>query len=118
MQTESLVLRTEMLERIAARAPGYDKDNRFFQEDFDDLRRVGYLTMAAPREFGGGGLTLAQATHETRRLAYYAPATALGTNMHVYWVGVAADLWRAGDKSLEWMLTDAMNGEVFNAGHS
>ena len=25
--------------------------------------------------------------------------------MHLYWTGVAADLWRAGDKSLEWLLT-------------
>ena len=53
-----------------------------------------------------------------RRLAYHAPATALGINMHVYWVGVAADLWRAGDKSLEWILTEAAAGEVFAAGHA
>jgi alkylation response protein AidB-like acyl-CoA dehydrogenase len=38
--------------------------------------------------------------------------------MHVYWVGVAADLWRQGDRSLEWMVEEAMAGEVFNAGHS
>jgi alkylation response protein AidB-like acyl-CoA dehydrogenase len=38
--------------------------------------------------------------------------------MHIYWVGVAADLWRAGDKSLEWMLREAMAGEVFAAGHA
>jgi alkylation response protein AidB-like acyl-CoA dehydrogenase len=38
--------------------------------------------------------------------------------MHLYWVGVAADLWRQGDCSLEWMLKEAMEGEVFNAGHS
>jgi alkylation response protein AidB-like acyl-CoA dehydrogenase len=55
---------------------------------------------------------------EQRRLAYYAPATALGINMHIYWVGVAADLWRRGDKSLEWILRDAAAGEVFAAGHA
>jgi alkylation response protein AidB-like acyl-CoA dehydrogenase len=38
--------------------------------------------------------------------------------MHVYWLGVAADLWRSGDKSLEWMLREAMAGEIFAAGHS
>ena len=37
---------------------------------------------------------------ETRRLAYWAPATALGTNMHTYWVGVASTLHGAGDSSL------------------
>jgi alkylation response protein AidB-like acyl-CoA dehydrogenase len=55
---------------------------------------------------------------EQRRLAYHAQATALGINMHLYWVGVAADLWRAGDKSLEWMLTGAVKGEVYAAGHA
>ncbi len=74
--------------------------------------------MAVPRELGGAGLNLLEVGHQTRRLAYHAPATALGTNMHVYWTGIAADLWRSGDRSLEWLLKDAVAGEVFNAGHS
>ena len=67
-------------------------------------RAAGYLKMALPKEFGGHGLTLAEAGRETRRLATYAPATALCINMHHYWVGTAADAWRTGDKSVEWML--------------
>jgi predicted ATPase len=46
------------------------------------------------RESGGTGLTLAEMCREQRSLAYHAPATGLGVNMHLYWVGVAADLWR------------------------
>jgi len=107
-----------MLDSFRARAAGYDRENRFFQEDFDDLRSAGYLKMAVPRELGGLGFTLADVARETRRVATYAPATALGTNMHNYWVGVAADLWRAGDKSLEWVLQEAAAGEVFAAGHA
>jgi alkylation response protein AidB-like acyl-CoA dehydrogenase len=38
--------------------------------------------------------------------------------MHLYWVGVAADLWRRGDASLEWMLRDAAAGEIFASGHA
>ena len=38
--------------------------------------------------------------------------------MHHYWVGTAADTWRTGDKSVEWMLRDAAAGEVFAAGHA
>ena len=38
--------------------------------------------------------------------------------MHLYWTGVAADVWRSGDKSLEWMLRGAVDGEVFAAGHA
>jgi alkylation response protein AidB-like acyl-CoA dehydrogenase len=112
------VLTDSMLARFAERAPRYDEENRFFAEDFDDLRGAGYLTIAVPREMGGGGLTLAEVAHQQRRLAYHAPATALGVNMHIYWTGVAADLWRSGDSSLEWLLRDAARGEVFAAGHA
>jgi len=118
MSTNKYVLSDEMLRGFAERCGRYDKENRFFQEDFDDLRRAGYRTMAVPKELGGRGLNLAQVAREQRRLGYYAPATALGINMHIYWVGLVADLWRRGDRSLEWLLKEAMAGEVFNAGHA
>jgi alkylation response protein AidB-like acyl-CoA dehydrogenase len=114
--TASKPLSETMLERFRERAPGYDRDNRFFQEDFDELRKAGYLAIAVPRELGGRGLTLTECMHEQRRLAYYAHATALAMNMHLYWTGVAADVWRSGDRSLEWMLRGAVDGEVFPAG--
>jgi alkylation response protein AidB-like acyl-CoA dehydrogenase len=63
-------------------------------------------------------MTLAEVSKQQRRLAYYAPATAVAINMHIYWTGVAADLWRTGDKSLEWLLRGAVNGEVYAAGHA
>lgn len=111
------VLSDDTLSRCAERAPGYDRENQFFAEDFQDLRKAGYLLMAVPEEFGGMGMTLAEVCREEARLAYHAPATALATNMHVYWTGLAADLWRAGDKSLVWLLEEAAAGEVFAAGH-
>jgi alkylation response protein AidB-like acyl-CoA dehydrogenase len=118
MSANEYVLSNATLKAFAERCGGYDRENRFFQEDFDDLRRAGYLTMAVPKELGGRGMTLAQVAREQRRLGYYAPATALGINMHVYWVGLVADLWRNGDRSAEWLLKEAMAGEVFNAGHA
>ena len=107
-----------LLERCRERAAGYDRDNRFCQEDFDELKAAGYLLMAVPKELGGLGMTLAEVGRETRRLAEYAPATALCINMHNYWVGTAADLKRGGDGSLEWLLEEAAAGEVFAAGHA
>ena len=111
-------LTDEMLARFESRAATYDRENRFFDQDFEELRSSGYLKLPLPSEFGGAGVTLAGMCRQQRRLAYYAPATALGVNMHVYWVGVAADLWRRGDTSLEWMLRDAAAGEIFAAGHA
>jgi alkylation response protein AidB-like acyl-CoA dehydrogenase len=116
--TVQSVLSNELLARFAERAPRYDQDNRFFDDDFADLRDGGYLVLNVPKELGGLGLSLPEVCHEQRRLAYYAHATVLAVNMHLYWIGVAADLWRAGDASLEWMLRGAVDGEVFAAGHA
>src|SRR6266536_5027577 len=112
-----VALSDEIIAHCGDRAAGYDRDNRFFTEDFEELRAAGYLKMAIPKEFGGAGLSLAEVCREQRRLAYRAPATALATNMHLYWTGIAADLLRMGDASLTWMLEEAARGEVFAAGH-
>jgi len=111
-------LATDVLARFAERAPQYDRENRFFAEDFQELRDSGYLTINVPKELGGAGMNLAEVCREQRRLAYHAAPTALAINMHLYWVGVAADLWRAGDRSLEWLLRGAVKGEVYAAGHA
>ena len=116
--TSEFAVPQPLLDRCRERAPKYDSENRFCQEDFDELKAAGYLLMAVPKEFGGHGLNLAQVGRETRRLAQHAPATALCLNMHNYWVGIAADSWRMGDKSVEFILKDAAAGEVFAAGHA
>jgi alkylation response protein AidB-like acyl-CoA dehydrogenase len=112
------ILNDEMLARFGRRASDYDRENRFFSEDFEELRESRYFHAAVPRDFGGGGLTLAEVVREQRRLAYFAAPTALAVNMHLYWTGIAADLFRAGDTSLTWLLDAAMKGEIFAAGHA
>jgi len=111
-------LTDEMLVRFDSRAATYDRENRFFDQDFEELRAAKYLVLPVPSQFGGPGFNLAEMCREQRRLAYHAPATALAVNMHVYWLGVAADLWRRGDTSLQWMLQEAGAGEIFAAGHA
>jgi len=102
------VLTPELLHRIRSRAAGYDLDNAFFSEDLDELRAAGYL---APR-------SLLETARDQRLLAAYAPATALGVNMHLVWVGVARVLHDRGDDSLDWVLRDAEAGELFAFGNS
>ncbi len=111
------VLTEEMLARFDERAPQYDRENRFFTEDFEELRESGYLDITLPEEFGGPGMRLSEFVASQKKLAYVAPATAVAVNMHVYWVGVAADLWRAGDNSCEFILREAADGKIFAAGH-
>ncbi|HEX8804063.1 MAG TPA: acyl-CoA dehydrogenase family protein [Acidimicrobiales bacterium] len=118
MPTLTQPLTDEMLAHFDERAPVYDRENRFFQEDFDELRASGYLDVALPTEMGGAGLDLLEVNRLQRRLAYHAPATALAVNMHVYWVGMAADLGRRGAPGGDWILEHAAGGDVLAAGHS
>jgi len=117
-ETTETILTDEMLERFAKRAPAYDRENVFFSDDFEELRQAGYLRLAVPVELGGRGLSLAAVVREQRRLGYYAAPTALAINMHLYWTGIAADLWRAGDASQRWLLEAAAADHVFAAGHA
>ena len=111
------LLTDEMLARFDERAPVYDRENRFFDEDFEELKASGYLLAAVPEELGGSGLRLDQMCQLQQRLAYHAGPTALAVNMHVYWTGLAADLLRAGDDSCKWILEKAADGEIFAAIH-
>ena len=51
------LLNDDMLARFARRAPQYDHDHRFAQEDFEELREAGYLLLNVPAELGGYGRT-------------------------------------------------------------
>ena len=82
--TQHRILSDDILARCAERAPIYDRENRFFTEDFEELRQAGYLCMNVPAELGGMGMSLAQVCQEQRRLAYHAAPTALAVNMHLY----------------------------------
>jgi alkylation response protein AidB-like acyl-CoA dehydrogenase len=115
---EHLELPTEMLERFRSRAAELDATNSYFADDLAELRAAGYLAAAVPRQYGGAGMTLAELAASQRRLARYAPATALAMTMHSYWVGIAVELDRAGDPSLRWIFDAALAGEVFAAGHA
>jgi alkylation response protein AidB-like acyl-CoA dehydrogenase len=112
------VLPEALLERIRGRAAGYDRSNSFFQEDLDELAAAGYLKLFVPAPDGGLGLGLEAAAQCQRRLATAAPATALAVNMHLVWTGVAQVLAARGDDSLDFVLQEAGQGEIFAFGNS
>ena len=45
-KVEPPALGDDLIARCASRATTYDRENRFFDEDFQELREAGYLTMA------------------------------------------------------------------------
>ncbi|MBC7723546.1 MAG: acyl-CoA/acyl-ACP dehydrogenase [Burkholderiaceae bacterium] len=107
------ILTQPLLDRIHGRAAGYDRDNAFFTDDFDELVAAGYTRALVPASLGGGGLTLAELVREQARLARAAPATALAIGMHLIWTGVAKTLQDRGDDSLDFVLREAAAGEIY-----
>lgn len=116
--TPEEVLPEALLEAIRGRAAGYDRDNSFFFEDLEDLTAAGYLKMFVSASDGGLGFGLDAAAQCQRRLATAAPATALAINMHLVWTGVAHVLGARDDASLDFVLQEAANGEIFAFGNS
>lgn len=108
----------EALVAFRQRAAVADDRNEYFHDDLAELRTVGYLGAAVQTSLGGGGLSLAQLATEQRRLARFAPATALAMCMHHYWVGLSVELARLGDHSCDWIQQAAVDGELFAAGHA
>ncbi|NLT26070.1 MAG: acyl-CoA/acyl-ACP dehydrogenase [Microbacteriaceae bacterium] len=106
------LLDDDLLAVFRDRAAKLDAANEFPVDDLDDLRELGYLTLLAPRELGGGGLTLEQVARLQMRLATAAPATALAVNMHLITTGVVRVLRERGDESIDWIAREAVAGEV------
>lgn len=107
-----------MLERFRSAAMVDDRANRFFDSTHAELVRCGYYTAPLPVDVGGGGLTMLEMGRRQRQLAKFAPAPALATCMHLYWVGAAADLRRLGVSGLDHVIDGALAGEIYASGHA
>ena len=108
----------DLLDRIRERAPIHDRENTFPQQDLDELREAGYLSILVPTALGGAGLGLEQAAALQQRLATASPATALAINMHLVWTGVAKVFSDRGMPGLEFVQRGAVAGEVLAFGIS
>ncbi|KRA23980.1 acyl-CoA dehydrogenase [Microbacterium sp. Root61] len=108
----------DLLERIRSRATVHDRENTFPDDDLAELTAAGYLAILVPKDRGGAGLGLAEASVLQQRLAGAAPATALAINMHLVWTGVAKVLQDRGIDDLAFVQTGAAVGEVFAFGIS
>ncbi|MGO1543055.1 MAG: acyl-CoA dehydrogenase family protein [Gulosibacter sp.] len=117
-EIQAELLPEDLLQRIHDRAAGYDRENRFFHEDFAELQAQGYLKVFIPKEFGGPGLGMNEVSRLQQALAKASPATALGINMHLVWTGVARALFERDDHSHDFVLEEAAAGEVFAFGVS
>lgn len=112
------LLPDDLLAVFRERAAVHDRENTFPRDDLEELRSAGYLSILVPRDLGGGGLGLVEASALQQRLAAAAPATALAVNMHLVWTGVAKVLADRGVDALRFVQTGAVAGDVFAFGIS
>ena len=55
-------LSSDLIDRCGQRAAAYDRDNKFFSDDFEELKNAGFLKLNIPKEFGGLGNCVAWLT--------------------------------------------------------
>jgi len=112
------ILPDDLLDTFRERAVVHDRENTFPHEDLAALREAGYLRLLVPRELGGLGASLLEASRIQRRLAQAAPATALSMNMHLVVTGAALHAHRLGVGPVRTILEDAAAGRLFAFGIS
>ena len=93
-EREVVEIATRHAEAFQERAEKHDRENSFPFQDFEDMKESGYLAAPVPQELGGAGLSLLGLCAAQEKLAEGAPATALGVNMHLFSIGLVAEMWR------------------------
>ena len=82
----------DLAQRIAPFAAVHDRDGTFVHEAFELLRAEGFVSALVPEEFGGSGVTHAEAGRILTELARGCPSTAVTLSMHYHLV--ATQVWR------------------------
>ena len=113
------LLTDEMLARFDERAPEYDRENRFFDEDFEELRASGYLSSRAPRRLRRRRARPATATRQLRPPPGLRRPSHRAGREHARATGPGwpptSFAWATS--RVAWILEKAAEGEVFAAIH-
>lgn len=102
-----------LADRFAERAAEYDRDNAFPFDNYEEMRKEGFLRMTLPEELGGMGATQEEMLPALERLAMGDGATALAVTMHVSPMGQWSAVWRrTGDPRLRSLLEMAAEDKL------
>jgi alkylation response protein AidB-like acyl-CoA dehydrogenase len=93
VQTQNLTDITKLLiNKFADRAGTYDREGRFVEENYQDLRENRFFAALVPEEFGGSGVSHGEMCDVLRIIAQSCSSTALALSMHQHLV--AATVWK------------------------
>ena len=98
-QQQFIKLAAAHAEDFKTRVAQHDRENSFPFENVEAMKASGYTNLTVPAELGGGGATSLDFALAQEQLARGDGPTAVAINMHLFNVGVIADLWRLGDET-------------------
>lgn len=81
-------------QHFAAGAANADEQDCFVAENYKVLKTSGLVEAGVPREFGGGGASVATLGEMLRVMAHHCSSTALAFAMHTHQVAIPAWRWR------------------------
>ena len=100
-KTDWIEVIRELGPRFAARASAHDRDDRFVDENYAELRRQRIFSAGVPTELGGGGASYRELCDMLRVLAQSCSSTALALAMHTHTLASAVWRWRHDAAPLE-----------------
>lgn len=79
-------------DQLAANGIAHDKDDTFVADNYQLLKKQGYLTAMIPKVLGGAGVSFTDMCAILVKIAQYCPSTALALSMHQHLL--AANIWK------------------------
>jgi acyl-CoA dehydrogenase len=98
--------------RFAERAAVHDAEDRFVQQNYDDLEAHRVFGAGVPAELGGGGASQAELAEMLTTFARFCGSTALALAMHTHLVAAAAWRWRRQQRADEGLLRQVAEDQV------
>jgi len=119
-EARALELADRLATSFAERAEEHDREASFPHENYEEMRKAGFLGLTVPTELGGMGAGLHAMCIALERLAGGCASTALAVTMHVSPLLQLSSLWRAEPElgGLEETLREAAAGRVVFASMS
>lgn len=79
-------------DQLAANGIVHDKDDTFVADNYQILKKNGFLTAMIPKALGGAGVPFTDMCTILVKIAQYCPSTALALSMHQHLL--AANIWK------------------------
>ena len=107
----------ELAADFATRSAAHDRDASHPTENYDILRREGFLSLTVPRQYGGQGVNFLGHTLAYEALGQGCPSTALSFNMHASVVNPVLESPEVSDATKRYVADLVVTGQKMIGGN-